>query len=141
MVRRRYGFVVVGYVIMPEHVHLLLSEPERKNLSVVMKALKQAVARRVLGAMRRKNSRQGELFPQTPVPRSFWQARYYDFNVWTAKKLREKLRYIHRNPVTRGLVKLPEQWRWSSFRAYAYREKGLVAVNAMVPRKWAARAA
>ncbi len=51
----------------------------------------------------------------------------------------EKLRYIHRNPVTRGLVAAPEQWRWSSFRAYALGEKGPVAVNAMFPPKWALR--
>lgn len=47
-VRRRYRFVVVGYVVMPEHVHLLFSEPERRDPSVVMKALKQSFARRVL---------------------------------------------------------------------------------------------
>ena len=41
----------------------------------------------------------------------------------------EKLRYIHRNPVRRGLVEKPEQWRWSSFRDYAYDEPGPVRVN------------
>ena len=41
----------------------------------------------------------------------------------------EKLKYIHRNPVKRGLVAKPEQWAWSSFRAYAYREKGPARVN------------
>jgi len=136
-VRRQYRFVVVGYVVMPEHVHLLVSEPERRDLSVVLKALKQAVARRVLASLRRRNSRQGELFPGALVPRSFWQARFYDFNVWTAKKRIEKLRYMHRNPVTRGLVASPEQWCWSSFRAYALGEKGVVAINAMFPPQWA----
>jgi REP element-mobilizing transposase RayT len=102
-----------------------VSEPERRDLSVVLKALKQAVARRILSAMRRRSgSRQGELFPGAPVPTSFWQARFYDFNVWSAKKRVEKLRYMHRNAVKRGLVTSPEQWRWSSFRAYALGEKG-----------------
>src|SRR5450432_74836 len=59
----------------------------------------------------------------------FWQERYYDFNVWSEEKRVEKLRYIHRNPVKRGLVETPEQWAWSSFRFYAYGEKGLVRVN------------
>jgi putative transposase len=49
----------------------------------------------------------------------FWQTRYYDFNVRTERKRIEKLRYIHRNPVKRGLVESPEQWPWSSFRQYA----------------------
>jgi putative transposase len=136
-VRRQYRFLVVGYVVMPEHVHVLVSEPERRDLSVVLKGLKQAVARRVMADLRRRNQRQGELFAGVSLPRCFWQARFYDFNVWTAKRRIEKLRYMHRNPVTRGLVGSAEQWRWSSFRAYALGEKGLVAVNAMVPANWA----
>jgi len=58
-----------------------------------------------------------------------WQPRFYDFNVWTEDKRIEKLRYVHRNPVTRGLVDEPEQWRWSSFRSYAFGEVGLVRIN------------
>jgi len=63
-----------------------------------------------------------------PSPSHFWQRRFYDFNVWSARKHREKLRYIHRNPVKRGLGESPDQWRWS-FRAYAFGETGLVMVN------------
>lgn len=58
-----------------------------------------------------------------------WQPRFYDFNLWTEHKRVEKLRYIHRNPVKRGLVQEPEQSRWSSFRYYMYGEKGAVRVN------------
>lgn len=54
--------------------------------------------------------------------------RFYDFNVWTGKKRVEKLRYMHRNPVKRGLVAAPEDWQWSSFR-YSTGETGLVRVN------------
>ena len=129
---------VVGYVVMPEHVHLLVTEPQRRNLSVAIKALKQSVSRRVLRRARRSSKLQGELFA-AEVPRSFWQARFYDFNVWTEKKRMEKLRYMHRNPVTRRLVERPEQWRWSSFRHYAFGEVGLVTINAMFPAKWALR--
>jgi hypothetical protein len=68
--------------------------------------------------------------PDTPaVPHRFWQARYYDFKVWTEQKRIEKLRYIHRNLVTRGLVASPEQWRWSSFRRYWCGEAGPVRIN------------
>jgi len=59
----------------------------------------------------------------------FWQARFYDFNVWTERKRTEKLRYIHRNPVTRGLAGSPELWAWSSFRWYALGERGPVRIN------------
>ena len=59
----------------------------------------------------------------------FWQARYYDFNVWTKKKRIEKLRYMHRNPVKRGLVEKPEDWAWSSFRHYMTGEEGVVEIE------------
>ena len=59
----------------------------------------------------------------------FWQARFYDFNVWTEKKRIEKLRYIHRNPVTRGLVDSPEKWKWNSYRWYLRRQPGPVKSN------------
>ena len=59
-----------------------------------------------------------------------WQARFYDFNVWIAPKHGERLRYMHRNPVKRGPVLEPDQWRWSSFRFNAYGERGMVLINA-----------
>ena len=55
--------------------------------------------------------------------------RFYDFNVWSERKQIEKLRYIHLNPVKRGLVSEPEQWRWSSFPVQCVRERGPVRVN------------
>lgn len=101
--RRWYGFFVCGFVVMPEHVHLLMSEPERSRLAVALQMLKQNTAHRL-----------------RPIEGSpFWEPRYYDFNVWSEAKRIEKLRYIHRNPVRRGLVKRPEDWPWSSFRHYA----------------------
>jgi putative transposase len=127
-VRRRYRLVVVGYVVMPEHVHLLLSEPQSKSVSAVIQALKLGFARRVLAAgSRRRNCGQADLFEFTPL--RIWQKRYYDFNVWTAHKRAEKLHYMHDNPVARGLVTSPELWRWSSYRAYHCGERGPVRVN------------
>jgi hypothetical protein len=64
------------------------------------------------------------LFQPDELPQRFWQRRFYDFNVFTEKKRIEKLRYMHRNPVKRGLAEKPEDWRWSSFRQYASGEKG-----------------
>ena len=129
-VRRRYQFVVVGYVVMPEHIHLLLSEPERGNPSVVMQALKQGFARRLLGRLRRRQSgRQSALWDAALGEGHIWQRRFYDFVVRTERKRVEKLRYMHRNPVKRGLVLEPEQWRWSSYRHYACGEAGPVLVN------------
>lgn len=127
--RQKYDFTLVGYVVMPEHFHLLISEPVDGDPSLVMKVLKQRVARRLL-PRKRAASAQKDLWSEPEPPRHFWQKRFYDFNAWSRRKEIEKLRYMHRNPVKRGLVSSPELWRWSSFRSYAYGEKGLVAVNA-----------
>ena len=121
--RRKYRFVVHGYVLMPEHFHLLMTEPEVGDPSVVMKVIKERFARRV-----HQRSRP-PLALKDPVANRVWQKRFYDFNVWSERKRIEKLRYMHRNPVKRGLVELPEQWMWSSFRAYLFGEIGQVRVN------------
>lgn len=110
-VRRWYGLYVAGYVIMPEHVHLLVSEPERGTLATALQMLKQISAHALGGG--------------SPL----WETRYYDFNVWSAKKRVEKLRYIHRNPVRRGLVAKPEDWAWSSFLHYATGAEGTVEIE------------
>ena len=54
---------------------------------------------------------------------------FYDFNLWSERKRIEKLRYLHRNPVKRGLVLEPRQWKWSSYRSYAGLEQGPVKIN------------
>ncbi len=108
--RIRYRFVISGYVVMPEHVHLLVSEPRNGELMRAIQALKISVARRL---------------PQRP----FWQRRYYDFNVHSGEKVTEKLNYIHKNPVKRGLVTKPEDWPWSSYRHYQSGERGTVEIE------------
>lgn len=118
-VRQCYALCVYGYVVMPEHIHMLVNEPEQGSLSRVMQSLKQSVARTL--ALRAADP--------------FWQARYYDFNVWSEHKFVEKLRYIHRNPVMRGLVAGPEDWVWSSCRHYANGEDGRVEIES----QWRAR--
>jgi putative transposase len=129
-VRRRCGFVVVGYVAMPEHLHLLISEPERGNPGTVVQVLKQRFARAVLREVRRnKILEQGSLWTDSGGEAHVWQARFYDFVVYTKKKREEKLHYMHQNPVRRGLVLTPEQWPWSSARDYLRDEAGPVLVN------------
>jgi REP element-mobilizing transposase RayT len=91
--------------------------------------LKQRSAGALLPKRKRRNPHQRNLFGDELRRRAFWQARSYDFNVWTTHKRVEKLRYMHRNPVERGLVDAPEQWRWSSYRFYLLDEPGPVKVN------------
>jgi putative transposase len=126
-VRAKHDFVVAGYVVMLENFHLLISEPRVGKLSSVMQVLKQRVSRRCRGK-RRRSADQVKLWEDQGPP-SFWQIRYYDFNVFRQKKYVEKLCYIHRNPVKRGLVASPELWRWSSFRDYMLGETGKLKIG------------
>jgi putative transposase len=115
---------------MPEHVHLLLSEPQRDTLAEALKSLKQGVSRRLLGSL--------PLKPKTGLsgaPEHFWQKRYYDFNIRNYGQFVEKLRYIHRNPMKQGLCDRPEDWHWSSFRHYATGAEGRVEIES----EWTAR--
>jgi putative transposase len=140
-IRERHQFVVVGYVVMPEHVHLLFTEPLRGDPSLVLAALKQSFAHRLLrelrATIRAKTGPGTDTLWNTPVAVGHvWQRRFYDFVVFSEKKRVEKLRYMHRNPVERGLVSRPEEWLWSSFRHYAYCERGPVLVNEIQKRSF-----
>jgi putative transposase len=132
-VRCRHGFRLVGYVVMPEHVHLLISEPAKKNPSKVLQVLKQKVARALLKKRRRTVSTQLSLaFDGRPTEEThFWQRRFYDFNVWSEKKLKEKLEYMHANPVQRKLVGHPREWPWSSWTHYAGRGDARIRIDSM----------
>jgi putative transposase len=103
---------------MPEHVHLLTGEPEHRRLADALKSLKQGVSRRLIGEAEH-----------------FWQKRYYDFNIRDERQFAEKLGYIHRNPVQRGLCEHPEDWEWSNFRHYAMGTEGRVEIES----EWTAR--
>ena len=101
---------------------------------MVTQVVKQEFAKKVIRSLRaRTDSRQSLLWANALEAKHIWQARFYDFNVWSDKKRVEKLRYMHRNPVRRGLVREPEEWRWSSFRHYAFGERGAVLVNERRP--------
>lgn len=110
--RKRHDFFLFGYVIMPNHVHLLLSEPKVHSLAITLSVFKGETSNLLKGDRTQ-----------------FWQTRYYDFNVFTQKKFVEKLRYIHRNPVEEGLVEKPEDWRWSSYRHYLTGERGRIEIE------------
>ena len=119
--RRSYGFRVYEYAVMPEHVHLLISETEIDILATAIQALKIAVARRALHYQREYGA-------------TFWQKRYYDRNTRDYDEFVEKLRYIHRNPVKRGLVEEPGDWKWSSFQHYITADAGAVEIRITMDR-------
>jgi putative transposase len=112
-IRARHGFHVFGYVVMPEHVYLMLDEAGALNPSKAIQVVKQKVS--------------SSLGNGAEIP--FWQRRFYDFNTWSSGKIKEKLVYMHENPVRRGLVPHPGDWPWSSWSYYAMRNDGLMRID------------
>ena len=162
-VRRRFRLRVYAYVVMPDHVHLLVSEPEVQTLADALKSLKQGVSRRLIGRIAEREPTQAKsrleraTVKHQPTqaksglewatvgiewgtensgdPKHLWQKRYYDFNVRNHAQFVEKLKYIHRNPVRAELCARPEDWEWSSFRHYATGCEGRVEIES----EWTAR--
>jgi REP-associated tyrosine transposase len=117
--RKQQGLCIAAYVIMPEHIHLLTNEPKTGTVASFIQIFKQLTSRELKSASQKQ----------------FWQRRYYDFNVHSSEKRTEKIQYIHRNPVTRGFVSKPEDYRWSSFNHYATGEPGTIEIES----EWTAR--
>ncbi len=115
----RHSLRLFGYVIMPEHVHLVLQPPDTIKLGPIIGELKSTSAARIIfdRSIRfpaicrvRKNGRTRKIF---------WQPRCYDHNCRSNKTVIEKINYCHNNPVSRGYVDESGEWRWSSYNWYA----------------------
>jgi putative transposase len=150
-VRRSFKLHVYGYVVMPEHVHLLLSEPRGDTdcrgsaplkpkdglngppIGLIGPHARETKQKTLADAL--KSLKQGVSRRLIGDTQHFWQKRYYDFNIRNYAQFVEKLRYIHRNPVKAGLCERPEDWEWSSFRHYATGCEGRVEIES----EWTAR--
>ncbi len=143
MVRKgaKLGIRWVGYVVMPEHVHLLLfpmsvGADEPVGISTVLHDLKQYTGRDGKEALR-SIWREVRTLGRPPMDawalssgaKPFWKTRAYDFNVTTEKTLHGKLDYVHRNTIARGIVQRPEQWEWSSYRYYECDDDAVIAMH------------
>ncbi|UCE65922.1 MAG: transposase [Candidatus Zixiibacteriota bacterium] len=119
--RRRFGFQLAAYVIMPEHVHLVMIPAVEMKMGQVIGEIKRMSSKRIHEFLLQEDN---DLIPRLTVRRNgeyrfaFWQKRCYDHNIRSEESLWEKVNYCHYNPVKRGLVKEPEAWEWSSYRWY-----------------------
>ncbi len=126
--RAKHHVDLWAYVIMPEHVHLLLcpSSPDY-SIGVILTTLKQPVSKRAAAFVRSEHpewlTRMTDVRPDGNKVIRFWQrGGGYDRNLWSPKHVWEAIDYIHANPVRRGLCDLPTDWPWSSAREYAGEE-------------------
>ena len=120
--RKVYGFLLIGYVIMPEHVHLVIIPGIDTNVGVIIGDIKRLSSKRILKIIKTENN--NALMDKLIVCRdgrsrlAFWQRRCYDHNCRSEKSMWEKVNYCHNNPVNRDLVQNREDWEWSSYRWY-----------------------
>jgi len=101
--REQSRYALAGYVVMPDHLHLLLV-PGHRGLAADMQRIKRWSQHKISIA-------RGNTIP-------LWQRRYFDHIIRRVRDFWEKLEYIHNNPVAAGFVSEPKDWRWSSYNAY-----------------------
>ena len=134
---RKHDYRVWAYVFMPEHVHLLVKpEQPEYQISRFLYTIKKSVTNTAMNYLEAADKPPAawqsfwDIDPNGARTFRFWQrGGGYDRNICSIEELREKLEYIHRNPVTRGLCESPEQWRWSSAAYYGGEETGTVPVT------------
>jgi putative transposase len=137
--RTEQGYRIIGYVLMPEHCHLLIWPGPLADPSQIMQKLSGRTANFIL-----RNLRENLAFPwcrkmlnRFPMPPSVhdhaycrvWNRRGCDLNIWSEKKIQEKLTYMHNNPVKRGLVAHPGDWPWSSWRYYYLDDSSVLSMD------------
>ncbi|MHC2067972.1 REP-associated tyrosine transposase [Bremerella sp. T1] len=105
----------LGFVLMPDHVHLLVWFPEKNQLADFLHDWKQQSSHFI---KRQVNKHKWSFFKQVPPDDPIWQKRYYSFEIYDPDKVEEKLAYMHQNPVRAGLSDFPCDWKWSSARWY-----------------------
>ena len=129
----KLDFTLPGYVIMPDHIHLLLwwdkTEKSDLRISGIIQAIKGTTARRIINletsgsledllrAASNSVTKNSKSHKQN-IKYHLWKRGFYDFNIYTEEKLAEKLNYVHNNPVRAGLVSSPGDYNWSSYKQY-----------------------
>lgn len=114
-VRVKFRFSVVGYVVMPTHFHLLMTEPTIDTVANSVEMLQQRYRRRYNNSARSDEQ--------------VWETRYADGHVFGPDKTAARLSSMHAEPVQAKLAKTPTEWEWSSARAYAGEAEGIVTVE------------
>jgi len=138
-VRQEMKFLLIGWVLMPDHFHLLLKPQPAETTPLILKELKEETAERIIKMLRenpqhpwcRKMLARLRLPPTVHDESHYrlWQRRFYPFNVFSEKKRQEKLNYMHNNPVKRGLVTTPGDWPWSSWRFYFLQDASILRMD------------
>jgi putative transposase len=136
--RHKQEFKLLGYVIMPDHIHLIIWPFGQATVSEIMRDYKKFTSRRIIRQAEAEQvkawtvafERAGEQTGRSS--NKVWQDSYWDVNIFSERFLRQKLNYVHRNPVRAGLVEMPEEYVYSSYRSYVQGEDWLIEID----REW-----
>jgi REP-associated tyrosine transposase len=137
--RSKEPFKLIGYVVMPDHLHLL-ANPLELDISIVAGRIKGRAAVSILGWLRAEGHSVSLAKLALPKPlksgqtHAVWMKEFSAVDIWSRRFIRQKLHYIHMNPVRAGLCKHPAEWRWSSYRAYLPHEPGTVPIE--IDQRW-----
>jgi putative transposase len=132
--RSQRKFDLWAYVVMPEHVHVVLLPQPGVRISAILTTLKQSVSKRAILWLKENNpaflTRLEDCSPAGRRSHHFWQrGGGYDRNLRTVSDIHEKIDYTHNNPVRRGLVTRAADWRWSSCHAWESGEDDPIPVD------------
>lgn len=122
-VRQKYPYKLVGYVLMPDHVHAIVNR-SIDTIQAWLRRVRGNSARQILGWLREENHLSSLRKLQLAIPQkrnhthAVWQKDPSVIDLWSPKFVRQKLNYLHLNPVRAGLCEHPAEWKWSSYRAY-----------------------
>ena len=133
--RHSYEFKLLGYVIMPDHVHFIIWPSAKKAVEAFLRSFKEFTAKRIIQlAEVEKTPNWVNAFRQAGAEtrrskNKVWQDSYWDENVFTGDFLKQKLQYMHNNPVRAGLVSQPEDYPYSSYRNYENDQEWLIQID------------
>ena len=138
-VRQEMQFLLIGWVLMPDHFHLFIKPEPADTTPLILKGLKEQSAKRIIETLDenpqhpwcRKMLARLRLPPTVHDESHFrlWQRRFCPFNVYSEKKRQEKLDYMHDNPVKRGVVSSAGDWPWSSWRFYLLQDASILRMD------------
>ena len=126
-----HPFKVVGYVIMPDHIHLIIN-PLRPEMSTILRKIKGKSGKLIIDYLKESERHMALKYLEINIHKrkyAVWLKKSSDVDLVSSKFIKQKLDYIHMNPVRAGLCTSPEEWKWSSYNAYLNNDEAEVPLK------------
>ncbi len=134
--QQQKGLILFGFVIMLNHMHLLVSYEENKGLSEIMRDFKRHTSKKIAECLEHDNERlflyifrQAAQKRKSTIKYKIWQDDFHPIAIFSDEWFTEKLDYMHNNPVMKGYVEQPEFWKYSSARNWILGDQSLIKMN------------